>query len=150
MTYINEVDSQPFVLCFTTTERPDMATKEALINRKIGKTIARKRKTAGFTQQEVADQLGIGAEAFSRIERGAISAGIFKLYEMADMFECGVESFLIEGSWRPTDQVEHLLELMGKLSAPDRQLIIGIVERLSRRLGQNSGKAKREESELPA
>jgi transcriptional regulator with XRE-family HTH domain len=83
----------------------DMATREELINSKIGKTIARQRKAAGFTQQEVVDQPGVGAEAFSRIERGIISADIFKLYEMADMFKCGVETFLIEGS-RPTDQVE--------------------------------------------
>jgi transcriptional regulator with XRE-family HTH domain len=150
MTYINEVDSQPFVLCFTTTERPDMATSEEIINRTIGKTIARKRKAAGFTQHEVADKLGIGAEAFSRIERGAISAGIFKLYEMADMFECGVETFLIEGSRRPSDQAEYLLQLIGKLSAPDRQLIISIVERLSRRLGQHPGKANLDEPEFLA
>ena len=119
-----------------------MATKEELINKKIGKTVARKRKVAGFTQEEVAERLGIGNEAFSRIERGLVSPGIFKLYELADMFECGIETFLVEGSRRPSDQSEHLTKLMGALSAPDRQLIIGIVEKLARRLGKGVEKSE--------
>jgi len=119
-----------------------VATKEELINKKIGKTVARKRKVAGFTQEEVAERLGIGNEAFSRIERGLVSPGIFKLYELADMFECGIETFLVEGSRRPSDQSEHLTKLMGALSAPDRQLIIGIVEKLARRLGKGVEKSE--------
>ena len=48
------------------------STKEALVNKRIGKTIARKRKIAGFTQQEVAEHFIMGNEAFSRIERGLV------------------------------------------------------------------------------
>ncbi|MBR8071299.1 helix-turn-helix transcriptional regulator [Burkholderia cenocepacia] len=115
-----------------------LSKQEELVNRKIGKTIAKKRKAAGFTQEQVAERLGIGNEAFSRIERGLVSPGIFKLYELADLFGCGVETFLIEGSRRSTDQAEHLERLVSKLSAPDRQLIVGIVERLSLRLAKES------------
>jgi len=129
-------------VCLNPSEDVDVATKEELINKKIGKTVARKRKVAGFTQEEVAERLGIGNEAFSRIERGLVSPGIFKLYELADMFECGIETFLVEGSRRPSDQSEHLTKLMGALSAPDRQLIIGIVEKLARRLGKGVEKSE--------
>jgi len=129
-------------VCLNPSEDVDVATKEELINKKIGKTVARKRKVAGFTQEEVAERLGIGNEAFSRIERGIVSPGIFKLYELADMFECGIETFLVEGSRRPSDQSEHLTKLMGALSAPDRQLIIGIVEKLARRLGKGVEKSE--------
>jgi transcriptional regulator with XRE-family HTH domain len=110
----------------------------------IGRTIAKKRRAADYTQEQVAERLGIGNEAFSRIERGLVSPGIFKLYEMAEMFGCGVETFLIEGSRRPTDQAEHLQQMLAKLSASDRQMIVGIVEKLSLRLG---GKKSRGESE---
>lgn len=115
-----------------------MATKEELINKKIGRTIAKKRKIAGYTQEEVSERLGIGSEAFSRIERGLTSPGIFKLYELADIFECGVETFLVEGSRRPSDQAGHLTKLMGQLSPADRQLVVGIVEKLVRRLGKGT------------
>jgi transcriptional regulator with XRE-family HTH domain len=123
--------------------RGPVATKqEEAVNRKIGRTLAKKRKAAGYTQEQVAERLGIGNEAFSRIERGLVSPGLYKLYEMAEMFECGVETFLIEGSRRPTDQVEYMQQLMGKLSAPDRQLIVGIVEKLAVRLGKEPRKSR--------
>jgi transcriptional regulator with XRE-family HTH domain len=119
-----------------------LSKKEELVNKKIGRTIAKKRNAAGYTQEQVAERLGIGNEAFSRIERGLVSPGIFKLYEMAELFECGVETFLIEGSRRPTDQAEHMSQMLSRLSAPDRQLVTGIVERLSRRLERDSEESK--------
>jgi transcriptional regulator with XRE-family HTH domain len=123
-----------------------VATKqEEAVNRKIGRTIAKKRRAAGYTQEQVAERLQIGNEAFSRIERGLVSPGIFKLYEMAEMFECGVETFLIEGSRRPTDQAEHMQQMLAKLSISDRQMIVGIVEKLSHRL---AGKKSKGDSDL--
>ncbi|WP_244141533.1 helix-turn-helix domain-containing protein [Burkholderia gladioli] len=111
-----------------------LSKHEELVNKTIGKTIAKKRNAAGYTQEQVAEHLGIGNEAFSRIERGLVSPGIFKLYEMAELFECGVETFLIEGSRRPTDQAEHMSQMLSRLSAPDRQMVVGIVEKLAVRL----------------
>lgn len=127
-------------MCLNPSEDVDVATKEELINKKIGKTVARKRKVAGFTQEEVAERLGIGNEAFSRIERGLVSPGIFKLYELADMFQCGVETFLVEGSRRPTDQVEYMVRMMEKLNAADRQFIVTLVEKLTRRLSRDAAR----------
>ncbi|MEX3924492.1 helix-turn-helix domain-containing protein [Paraburkholderia sp. BR10936] len=108
----------------------------------IGRTIAKKRRAADYTQEQVAERLGIGNEAFSRIERGLVSPGISKLYEMAEMFGCGVESFLIEGSRRPTDQAEYLQQLLTRLSVSDRQLIVGVVEKLAQRLGKEIKKTR--------
>lgn len=126
-----------------------MATKEALVNRKIGRTIARKRKVAGYTQEEVAEKLGIGNEAFSRIERGLVSPGIYKLYILADLFQCGVETFLVESSRRPSDQAEHLSQMLMKNSAPDRAVIVSIVERLSQHLTRKTdGRKEMDEQEI--
>ena len=108
-------------------------TKEELVNQRLGKTIARRRKGAGFTQDEVAERLDIGKEAFSRLERGIAGASVYRLFELADMFECGVETFLIEGSRRVTEQVELIDRHISGLSLADRQLIVQIVERLARR-----------------
>ena len=116
------------------------STKEALVNKRIGKTIARKRKIAGFTQQEVAEHFIMGNEAFSRIERGLVSPGIFKLYELADLFKCGVEEFLIEGSRRSTDQAEYIRQMLAKNSVADRLMIVSVVEKLSAHLSKKGGK----------
>ena len=122
-----------------------MATKEELVNKRIGKTVARKRKIAGFTQEEVAEHLGIGNEAFSRIERGLVSPGIYKLYQLADLFKCGVETFLIEGSRRPTDQAENIAQMLAKNSVVDRAVIVAVVEKLSRHMQRKSGKKDAED-----
>ncbi|WP_052134994.1 helix-turn-helix domain-containing protein [Collimonas arenae] len=125
-----------------------MPTKEELVNKKIGKTIAKKRKIAGFSQEEVAEHLGLGNEAVSRIERGVVAPSVYRLYEFADMFECGIETFLIEGSRRPTDQVEYMTQLLSKLSSADRQLIIATMERFAKRLARKGvNNTQREESD---
>lgn len=139
--YEATVDSPPYELD-DNLETIMAMTKEQLVNRRIGKIVSRKRKIAAYTQEEVAEHLGIGTEAFSRIERGLVSLGIVKLYELADLFECGVESFLIEGSRRTSDQSEYILQLMDKNSTADRQFIVSMVERLSNHLGKKAGKAK--------
>jgi transcriptional regulator with XRE-family HTH domain len=108
-------------------------TKEELVNQRLGKTIARRRKAAGYTQDEVAERLDIGKEAFSRIERGIAGASVYKLFVLADMFQCGIEAFLIEGSRRVTEQVELIDRHISGLSMADRQLMVQIVERLARR-----------------
>ena len=118
---------------------------ELSINKKIGDTIARKRKIAGLTQEEVAEGLRIGTEAFSRIERGLVSPGIFKLYELADLFNCGVETFLIEGSSRPSDQAAYIDQMLMRNSVVDRQVIVSVVEKLSNHLKKNG---RQRESDL--
>jgi transcriptional regulator with XRE-family HTH domain len=112
---------------------------EDKINQRLGRAIAKKRKAAGYNQDQVAEHLEIGKEAFSRIERGVVGASVAKLYAMADMFECGVETFLIEGSRRTTDQVENIDRAISGLSVADRQFIVQIVDKLAHKL---KGRAK--------
>jgi len=115
-----------------------MSMKEEFINKRIGKTIAKRRKIAGFTQEEVADHLGINTESFSRIERGLISPGIYKLYILADFFECGVDSFLIESSRRPTDQAKYISQMLMKNTSADRAVIVSVLERLSKHMRKST------------
>jgi transcriptional regulator with XRE-family HTH domain len=120
-------------------------TKEELVNQRLGKTIARRRKAAGFTQDEVAERLSIGKEAFSRIERGIAGTNVFRLFELADMFECTADAFLIEGSRRATDQADLMDRLIKKLAPADRQLIVQFVERLARRFKLDGNRDRAEE-----
>ena len=115
-----------------------MSMTEELINKRIGKTIAKTRKIAGFTQEEVAEHLGINKESFSRIERGLISSGIYKLYILADLFECGVDSFFIESSRRPTDQAKYISQMLMKNNSADRGVIVGVIEKLSKHMRKSS------------
>lgn len=120
-------------------------SKEELINQRLGKTIAKKRKAAGYTQEEVAEHLGIGPEAFSRIERGKVGASVAKLFELATLFDCGVETFLVEGSRRTSEQAERMARLLAGLSSADRQLMVNLVDRLAQRLRRDTKKSTADE-----
>jgi len=103
----------------------------------IGRAIARQRLRSGLTQEEVAEQLEIGSEAVSRIERGVVIPNIARLLDFASIFKCEAAELLTEASSRPNDQATHISRLLISMSQSDRQLVMEIVERLSGRLSNN-------------
>jgi transcriptional regulator with XRE-family HTH domain len=102
----------------------------------VGRAIARNRVAAGLTQEQVAEQLGIGNEAVSRIERGVVMPNVARLMELADVFDCGIADLLTEVSSRPSDQAKHLARLLISVSSKDREMIVDIVERLTARFAK--------------
>ncbi|WP_232411203.1 MULTISPECIES: helix-turn-helix domain-containing protein [unclassified Methylophilus] len=103
---------------------------------KIGRLIAERRSKAGLTQEEVAEKLGIGFEAVSRIERAKSIPTVLRLFELADIFSCGVDELLIEASNRPIDQASEIAKMLSELTIDDRQMILETVKSLHGRLKQ--------------
>jgi transcriptional regulator with XRE-family HTH domain len=102
----------------------------------VGRAIARNRVAVGLTQEEVAEQLGIGNEAVSRIERGLVMPNVARLMELADIFDCDIVDLLTEVSGRSSDQAKHLARLLSGVGSKDREMIVEIVERLTVRLAR--------------
>ncbi|WP_434716921.1 helix-turn-helix transcriptional regulator [Paraburkholderia sp. A2RO-4L] len=102
----------------------------------IGRTIAKHRGESGLTQEQVAESLGIGNEAVSRMERGLVMPTVARLVELAEIFGCEAADLLTEGSSRTSDQAKYLGQLLTKLSGNDRTMVIEIVERLAGRLSR--------------
>ena len=102
----------------------------------VGRAIARHRMASGLTQEQVAEQLGIGNEAVSRIERGLVMPTVARLVELADIFECEAADLLTEASSRTSDQAKYMGQLLVKLNSHDRAMVIEIVERLTGRLAR--------------
>lgn len=100
----------------------------------VGRAIAKQRIRSGLTQEEVAERLGIGNEAVSRIERGVVIPNIKRLLEFAGIFDCGASDLLTEASSRPDDQACRISGLLMQLDHEDRQMVVELVERLSERL----------------
>ncbi|MNW08671.1 hypothetical protein D3C71_2054990 [compost metagenome] len=84
----------------------------------------------------MAERLGIGVEAMSRIERGLVLPTVLRLSELAEIFECNIAELLTETSSRATDQANHLARLLSKLGSTDRTMVVDIVETLADRLEQ--------------
>lgn len=100
----------------------------------VGRAIAKRRAACSLTQEQVAERLGIGVEAVSRIERGVVLPTVARLAELADIFECNVADLVTEASTRTNDQATHLAQLLSRVSSADRAMILEIVERLTTRL----------------
>lgn len=102
----------------------------------IGKAIAQQRAACELTQEDVAEQLGIGNEAVSRIERGIVMPTVGRLAEFAQIFNCAIADFVLPISPLPSDQVQYLSKLLQDLQDADRKIIVEIVETLVQRFGQ--------------
>ena len=102
----------------------------------VGRAIARHRVAANLTQEQVAERLGIGNEAVSRMERGVVMPTVQRLVELADIFGCDASELLTEASTRSSDQAIHLASLLTKVSGPDRAMIVSMVETLTNRLAR--------------
>lgn len=102
----------------------------------VGRVIARNRVASNLTQEQVAELLGIGNEAVSRMERGLVMPTVARIVELADIFDCNVSDLLTEVSSRPNDQAIHLGRLLAKLNSHDRAMIVEVVERFATRLAR--------------
>lgn len=109
----------------------------------VGRAIAKQRIACNLTQEIVAERLGIGLEAVSRMERGVVIPTVVRLFELADIFECDAADLLTEASSRSSDQASHLNRLLSRLSSADRTLLLEVFERLSTRLTRRQAEAGR-------
>ncbi|PYC29608.1 transcriptional regulator [Aquipseudomonas alcaligenes] len=111
-------------------------TEQKRLAEVVGRAISRQRCRAGMTQEEVAERLGVGNEAVSRIERGIVIPNIVRLFELAAIFGCEAAELLTESSSLPDDQAARISRMLVPLDAHDRHLILDMVERLTQRLSK--------------
>lgn len=100
----------------------------------IGQAIARHREACVLTQEQVAERLGIGNEAVSRMERGLVMPTVARLAELAEVFGCPTAELLSEVAVTSRDRMGFLNDHLEDLDEEDRLLILDVVERLARRL----------------
>ncbi|WP_249976178.1 helix-turn-helix domain-containing protein [Vreelandella olivaria] len=103
----------------------------------IGRAIAKQRIRSQLTQEEVAERLGVGNEAVSRIERGRVIPNIVRLLELAEVFNCEAAELLGQASLHVDDQTNRIKALLAPLKQNDRQLILDVIESLASRLQQD-------------
>lgn len=102
--------------------------------KQLGITIATYRQEKALTQEQLAEILGIGNEAISRIERGVAMPSLIRLIEIANVFHCSVADLIIRQSSSQKDELGYIASLLDGLSQPDRAFLIEIIEKLSGRI----------------
>lgn len=91
----------------------------------VGGNIARRRHELGLTQMVLAERLGIGQDALSRMEKGMISPKIARLRNLADILECSVESLFRE---QDDDMDAYLAELTGLLLPLNQHKRVAVIQ----------------------
>lgn len=117
-----------------------MNEEEKRLAKVIGSAIAKRRKLAGLTQEEVAENLDIGGEAVSRIERGIVIPTVARLVRFAEVFDCPIEELLVESSDRSDDQGRVIASLIARLSSEERASVVEIVRSISEMLDKKAKK----------
>ncbi len=120
-------------------------TKDELsLAKSIGKVIAKRRVESGMTQEYVAERLGVGYEAVSRMERGTIMPTVGKLVQLAGVFDCPIEELLVEASNRASDQSMVISKMIEGLPETDRAFMLALVEQVAGKLKEKiAGAPKR-------
>ncbi len=94
------------------------------VRKRVGQSIARQRMSCDLTQEQVAERLGIGNEAVSRIERGIVEPSVVRMIQLAEIFNCPVASFFEESSQRMDDLMGGLAKQLAQLEEKDRAFVI--------------------------
>lgn len=107
------------------------------LNHLIGQAIAKYRKQAGLSQEQLAEALGIGYEAVSRMERGVVIPTVDRLIHIAEIVNCPTTELLTQSSPRPSDEVVHLHQLLCSLSHENKRWLIAQIEAWALQLTKN-------------
>ncbi|MBQ8605794.1 MAG: helix-turn-helix transcriptional regulator, partial [Clostridia bacterium] len=90
---------------------------------KVGKNIAALRRSAGYSQEKLADILGISPQAISKWENGKSLPETALLPRLSELFDCTVDSLLLVESKQPA-QLDYKTKQIAKqvLSEIEKQI----------------------------
>lgn len=109
---------------------------ERILAESVGRAIARRRAEAGYTQEEVAEKLGLGRGAVARVEQGIAIPTVVRLVELAELFGCRVDDLLVEGSTRLDDQAEFIARQLAPLQMEQRQLLVDWIQSFAKQFAK--------------
>ncbi|MBE6894702.1 MAG: helix-turn-helix transcriptional regulator [Ruminococcaceae bacterium] len=69
---------------------------DKIIKKSLGEVIRKHREEKGFTQEYMAEQLGISRQAVSKWENGVTEPSTSNLFALAKLFDMTIEDFMKE------------------------------------------------------
>jgi len=96
-------------------------------DKNVGKNIRTIRHQRGWSQEDVANRLGISIPAFSKIETGVTDINLSRLEQIANIYEVNVVNLLALDAGPVEPQVSNLSILQKKIA--ERELEIANLQR---------------------
>ena len=116
---------------------------EKQLAREVGGIIAIRRKTKGWTQAQLAEQMGIEKETMSRLETGHISPTLARLEQIAKLLECEISDLLKISVPDVSDQVLALMNRMDDLSDSQKTVLLELFGKVTLAMGKLNPKDRK-------
>jgi len=105
-----------------------LKTRGERLARKLGANIAARRKARKWSQEDLAERLGVASETISRFERGATLPSLVTLQRLGQMLRAPLTELLAESSYAPDEQAGVIAAWITNLSEDDREYVMGLVK----------------------
>lgn len=96
--------------------------------RKLGANIAARRRARKWSQEELAERLGVASETISRFERGAALPSLLTLQRLGQMLRAPITQLLVDTSPGPDDQAAAISAWISELREEDREYVLSVVK----------------------
>lgn len=110
---------------------------------KLGRAARKARERLARTQQDIADELGVSVEFYSRVERGVTLPSLVTFVRLLDALDTSADALLgreaagvtREGAarYRPPANVERLRRTAERLNAGEQRLLLRVARALRKR-----------------
>jgi transcriptional regulator with XRE-family HTH domain len=100
------------------------------LGKRLGKRIADRRKAIAWTQEQLAERVGVDAETISRFERGATVPSLNTLDQIAKVLKSRTADLLSAASTEPTDQAIRISAWLEGIGPRDREFVVEHVKKL--------------------
>lgn len=101
----------------------DKKRESEKLAKRIGKRISDRRKTLGWTQDQLAERVRVDGETISRFERGVNLPSLLTLDRLATVLRVDVGDLLSRTETVPLDEASVLAMLIGELKESDRAFV---------------------------
>jgi transcriptional regulator with XRE-family HTH domain len=116
-----------------------MGETSRLLGQRLGAQIALRRRAQQWSQDQLAEQLGVATETISRFERGVTLPSLVTVQRLAEALGVRISDLLGESSVATDDQVDVMLSWMRPLDKEGRSFVMDLVKRSCDFLKANKG-----------
>ena len=124
---------------FQTDSKYNMTPREQQLIKSLGKTIAQLRQDQGYTQQALADELGIAQQTLAHYEVGRLRMPVTLLPEFARLFGMPVDALLglseSKNKRGPTPKLQQQIERLSRLPRAKQQVVMDMLEGVLQQAG---------------
>src|SRR5437660_8584562 len=95
---------------------------------KLGSNLAARRKARKWSQEDLAERLGVASETISRFERGATLPSLLTLQRLGQVLRSPIVQLLADTSPELDDQAAAIAAWISDLREGDREYVLDLVK----------------------